>query len=200
MRYFNSDGNESTMCGNGGRCLVAFARSLNIINKETSFNSIDGIHKAVINPDNTISLEMQKVKKVDIVNKNYFLNTGSPHYVTFKENVKDIDVFKRGREIRNSAEFSPEGTNVNFVELFDDNIFVRTFERGVEDETLSCGTGVTASAISASIHLDSDKNSYDIITLGGNLNVSFKKLDKNTYTDIWLTGPATFVFKGEKEI
>jgi len=200
MRYFNSDGNESTMCGNGGRCLVAFAKSLNIIGNETSFNSIDGIHKAVINPDNTISLEMQKVKKVDIVNKNYFLNTGSPHYVTFKENVKDIDVFKRGREIRNSAEFAPDGTNVNFVELINDKLFVRTFERGVEDETLSCGTGVTASAISTSIHLDSVKNSYDIITLGGNLNVSFKKLDKNTYTDIWLTGPATFVFKGEKEI
>jgi diaminopimelate epimerase len=200
MQYFNSDGNEGTMCGNGGRCMVAFAKSLNIIDKETSFNSIDGIHKARINYNNTISLEMQNVNKVDIVNKNYFLNTGSPHYVTFKEKVKEIDVFKRGKEIRNSAEFEPSGTNVNFVEQMDDKLFVRTYERGVEDETYSCGTGVTASAISASVHLDSDKNSYDIVTLGGNLNVSFKKIDKNTFTDIWLTGPATFVFTGEIEI
>jgi len=200
MRYFNSDGNEGTMCGNGGRCLVAFAKHLDIIDDSTGFYSIDGKHLAKVNSDGTISLEMQNVNEINLVNKNYYLNTGSPHYVTFKDNVKDIDVYKRGSEIRNSEEFAPDGTNVNFVEIINDKLFVRTYERGVEDETLSCGTGVTASAISTSIHLNSDKNSYDIITLGGNLNVSFKKLDKNSYTDIWLTGPATFVFKGEIEI
>jgi len=200
MRYFNSDGNEGTMCGNGGRCLVAFAKHLDIIDDSTGFYSIDGKHLAKVNSDGTISLEMQNVNEINLVNKNYYLDTGSPHYVTFKDNVKDIDVYKRGSEIRNSEEFAPDGTNVNFVEIINDKLFVRTYERGVEDETLSCGTGVTASAISTSIHLNSDKNSYDIITLGGNLNVSFKKLDKNSYTDIWLTGPATFVFKGEIEI
>ena len=199
MRYFNSDGNESTMCGNGGRCLVAFANRIGLIPKETRFNSIDGIHKAKINLDNTISLEMQNVTEINIVNKNYFLNTGSPHYVTFRDNIKNIDVFNRGREIRNSAEFSPDGTNVNFVEFVDDKIFVRTYERGVENETLCCGTGVTASAICASLHDKTEKNSYDIITKGGNLNVSFIKIDNRHYKDIWLTGPAIFVFKGEIE-
>lgn len=199
MSYFNSDGNESTMCGNGGRSLVRFANHLGIIKDKTIFNSIDGVHQAVINSNNTISLEMQNVDSVNKVNQNFFLNTGSPHYVTFKEDVKNIDVFKRGKEIRNSSEFSPGGTNVNFVEFIDDKIFVRTYERGVEDETLSCGTGVTASAICASIVQNTDKNSYDIITKGGNLNVSFKKVG-NSFQDIWLTGPAEMVFKGEIKI
>ncbi len=197
MKYFNSDGKESTMCGNGGRCLVALARLLQVIDKETQFVAIDGIHKAIVNSDLTISLEMQNVTKVNKVNNNYFLNTGSPHYVLFKDNIENIDVENRGKEIRYSGEFKPDGTNVNFVEIRNDELYVRTYERGVENETLSCGTGVTASAISASIHSKSDKNSYNIVTKGGNLNVSFKRSDKNTFKDIWLTGPATFVFKGE---
>ena len=200
MKYFNTDGKESTMCGNGGRCLVAFAKSLGLIDKEANFNANDGVHKATVNENNSISLQMQDVNDVKIVNTNYFLNTGSPHYVTFRDDIKNIDVYNRGREIRYSAEFSPEGTNVNFVEFQEDKIFVKTYERGVENETLSCGTGVTASAISASIYSDSDKNSYDIITKGGYLNVSFKKQDSNTFSDVWLTGTATFVFKGEIEI
>lgn len=200
MKYFNANGKESTMCGNGGRCLVAFAKSLSLIDKEADFNAIDGVHKAIVDKNNSISLQMQDVSYVRLVNTNYFLNTGSPHYVTFRDDIKNIDVYNRGREIRYSAEFSPEGTNVNFVEFQDDKLFVRTYERGVENETLSCGTGVTASAISASIYSDSDKNSYDIITKGGYLNVSFKKQDSNTFSDVWLTGPATFVFTGEIDI
>lgn len=200
MKYFNADGKESTMCGNGGRCLVAFAKSISLIDKKTNFNAIDGVHKATVNKNNSISLQMQDVSYIRSVNTNYFLNTGSPHYVTFRDDIKNIDVYNRGREIRYSAEFSPEGTNVNFVEFQDNKLFVRTYERGVENETLSCGTGVTASAISASIYSDSDKNSYDIITKGGYLNVSFKKQDSNTFSDVWLTGPATFVFKGEIDI
>ena len=200
MKYFNADGKESSMCGNGGRCLVAFAKSLSLIDKKTNFNAIDGVHKATVNKNNSISLQMQDVSYIRLVNTNYFLNTGSPHYVTFRDDIKNIDVYNRGREIRYSAEFSPEGTNVNFVEFQDNKLFVRTYERGVENETLSCGTGVTASAISASIYSDSDKNSYDIITKGGYLNVSFKKQDSNIFSDVWLTGPATFVFKGEIDI
>jgi len=199
MKYFNSDGKESTMCGNGGRCLVEFSRKLGIIKNETKFQAIDGEHMAIINKDNTISLRMNDVLNVNLVNSNYYLNTGSPHYVTFKENIDKIDVYNRGREIRYSAEFEPDGTNVNFVEFENDKIFVRTYERGVEDETLSCGTGVTASAISASIHTKSDKNSYDILTKGGKLKVSFRKIAKNKFTDIWLTGPANLVFEGEIE-
>ncbi len=200
MKYFNSDGKESTMCGNGGRCLVRYAYSLNITNKEIQFMAIDGKHKAKVNDNNTISLQMNDVSEINIVNTNFFLNTGSPHYVTFREDINNLDVFNRGREIRYSAEFEPDGTNVNFVEIQNGKIYVRTYERGVENETLSCGTGVTASAICASLYSKSDKNSYDILTKGGNLNVSFKKVDKNNFKDIWLTGPADFVFEGEIEI
>lgn len=199
MRYFNADGNEGSMCGNGGRCLVAFAKKLNMIENTTQFNSTDGIHKAVINSDHTVSLELQDVLSVNRVNQNYYLNTGSPHYVLFTKDVKDIDVYNRGREISYSNNFDPEGTNVNFAELIDDKIFVRTFERGVEDETLSCGTGVTASAIAASVFQNTDKNSYNIVTKGGNLHVSFQK-SNNIFTNVWLSGPAEFVFKGEIDI
>jgi len=200
MRYFNSDGNEGTMCGNGGRCLTAFAKKMGIVTNTAKFNSIDGVHHAKISDNNIISLQMQNVHEIKEVNKNFFLNTGSPHYVLFKENVKEIDVFNRGHEIRYSGEFAPNGTNVNFVEILNDELFVRTYERGVEDETYSCGTGVTASAICASKYLDSDKNSFDIITKGGNLNVSFTKKGINDFSNIWLTGPATFVFEGEINI
>ncbi len=200
MTYFNSDGKESTMCGNGGRCLVAFAKSINLITAKTNFSATDGSHMAVVNDDDSISLQMQDVNDFKIVNTNYYMNTGSPHYVTFRDDISKIDVLSRGREIRNSAEFEPDGTNVNFVEIQGEKLFVRTYERGVEDETLACGTGVTAAALSASFYSDPDKNSYDIITKGGKLKVSFKRQDDNTFNDIWLTGPATFVFEGEIDI
>ena len=170
MKYYNADGKENSMCGNGGRCLVAFAKSLRLIESNTVFKAIDGPHKAILNKNNTISLQMQNVDDIKIVNTNYFLNTGSPHYVTFRDNITTIDVYNRGQEIRNSAEFEPAGTNVNFVEIKDEKLFVRTYERGVENETFSCGTGVTASAISASVYSGSNKDSYDIITKGVELN------------------------------
>ena len=137
MKYYNSDGIESTMCGNGGRCLVSFAKTLGIFSNETNFNAIDGSHKAMVKENNIVSLQMQDVTDIRIVNKNYFINTGSPHYVTFRDEIKKIDVYNRGREIRYSKEFSPDGTNVNFVEYQNNKIFVRTYERGVENETLS---------------------------------------------------------------
>ena len=200
MSYYNSDGNESTMCGNGGRCLVAFAKSIGIVSDSAIFNAIDGVHNAIINSDDSISLKMKDIDDIKFINTNYLLNTGSPHYVIFDQNVSKIDVFKKGSEIRNSKEFAPSGVNVNFVEIINDELFVRTYERGVENETLSCGTGVTASAISAAIKLNTDKNSWKIKTIGGKLSVRFDKINSQSFTDIWLTGPAAFVFKGEIDI
>lgn len=199
MRYFNSDGNESTMCGNGGRCLVAFAQSLAIIDKETTFNTIDGTHKAFMKQKDIVALQMQDVKEVLKMDGHYFVDTGSPHYVIFLQDIKTMDVYTEGKKIRESERFTPEGVNVNFVEMNNEELFVRTYERGVEDETLSCGTGVTAAAICAAKELNTDKNTFEIRTQGGDLQVTFERGSNHKFTNIWLTGPAKFVFKGEYE-
>lgn len=198
MKYFNSDGREGSMCGNGGRCAAAFAIKEGIANKEMTFKATDGIHKALLK-DTLISLKMNDVEGIRFVNNNYFINTGSPHYVIFSDNVESIDVNAKGREIRMSSDFAPAGTNVNFVQIFNNEIFVRTFERGVESETLSCGTGATASAIASVLtgHFDSFKVS--VRTKGGDLAVSFR-IDGKQIKDIWLTGQANFVFEGMIEV
>lgn len=198
MLYFNSDGFESTMCGNGGRCAADFAIRSGIAGKKVIFKAIDGIHEA-ISENNIIKLSMNDVNELRIVSGNYFINTGSPHYVIFNENVAAIDVYNEGKKIRWSKDFPPGGTNVNFAEIKGNSMFVRTFERGVEDETLSCGTGVTASAIAAVFSGHFDTNSVNIITKGGNLKVEFKIKGKKV-TNIWLSGPATFVFEGSIEV
>jgi diaminopimelate epimerase len=198
MLYFNSDGFESTMCGNGGRCAADFAIKSGITGKKLIFRAIDGIHEAIFE-NNIIKLSMNDVNESRIVSGNYFINTGSPHYVIFNENVAAIDVYNEGKKIRWSKEFPPGGTNVNFAQIKDNSMFVRTFERGVEDETLSCGTGVTASAIAAVFSGHFDTNSVNIITKGGNLKVEFKIKGKKV-TNIWLSGPATFVFEGSIEV
>ncbi len=197
MQYFNSDGNEGTMCGNGGRCIVAFAKKLNIITNSSTFLANDGIHKAKISDSNIVELEMQDVKNITKINNGCFLNTGSPHFVIFSENINEINIKIEGTKIRNTDSFKPDGTNVNFVKLNNNKIFVRTYERGVEDETLSCGTGVTASAIATNYSLNSDITLYKIQTLGGNLEVSFDKISKHHYSNIKLKGPAKFIFEGE---
>jgi len=195
MIYFNADGNESTMCGNGGRCIVAFAKKLTIINNKTTFNAIDGIHKATIN-DDIVSLQMKNVDTIQNHNSHLFLNTGSPHHVAFSSDVSSIDVKTKGRNIRNGAPYFEEGTNVNFVEQINNNTFkVRTYERGVEDETLSCGTGVTAVAIAANVAKKTSEKNINIETLGGNLTVSFTN-DNGAFKNVYLTGKATFVFEG----
>ena len=197
MVYFNADGNESTMCGNGGRCLVAFAKFLGIIEDEANFTAIDGPHKATIN-GHEISLQMQNISEIKQLGNSSFLDTGSPHHVVFTKNVTELDVKKEGATIRYSDDYiSSGGTNVNFVDMQEDNTFlVRTYERGVEDETLSCGTGVTAVALAAHASGKANGNTIKLIVPGGELSVSFKK-ENEMYTDVWLTGPAEQVFKGE---
>lgn len=197
MVYYNSDGSESTMCGNGGRCLVAFAFFLDIFEEKCIFSAIDGLHEAEIN-NGIIKLKMIDVETINRDGNDFVLNTGSPHYVQYVNEIEDFNVFENGKNIRNSENYSQEGINVNFVKQLSENqIFVRTYERGVEDETYSCGTGVTASALTFI-----EKNnllSVDIKTLGGNLKVYAEK-EGSTFKNIWLEGPAKQVFKGKIEI
>lgn len=204
MVYYNSDGNVGSMCGNGGRCIVAFAYSLGIVNSKMKFMAFDGVHEAEVVGELSkgnkwdIKLQLADVGNVDSNVGYYFLDTGSPHYVEFVDKVAEIDVVSEGRKTRYSEKFAPGGTNVNFVEKDDDRIFVRTYERGVEQETLSCGTGVTASAIAA--FLETGNSNIRVHTTGGDFNVSFQHLkenEKDVFTNIWLHGPAALVFEGE---
>lgn len=198
MIYYNADGNESSMCGNGGRCLVHFAKYLKIINNEATFEAVDGLHHAFIE-DDIVKLQMQNVDNVQRHEAYVFLDTGSPHHVEFNSNLNQLDVKQEGEKIRYREPYNASGTNVNFVNKITDGIFaVRTYERGVEDETLSCGTGVTAVALAMSYIGETEKNLLTISTQGGDLQVSFQK-DGNGFKDIWLIGPATLVFKGELE-
>ncbi|MDY8138293.1 diaminopimelate epimerase [Aquimarina sp. 2201CG5-10] len=196
MVYFNADGNESSMCGNGGRCLVAFAAFLGIIKDKATFTAIDGKHQAEIK-DDLVYLQMQDVFDIEKFDSHLFLDTGSPHHVEVVERLPEFDVFSEGKRIRNGAPYFETGSNVNFVEKKDGNTFaVRTYERGVEDETLSCGTGVTAVALSMHATQLTDQEEVQIHTPGGELKVSFKKTPQG-YEDVFLIGPAKQVFKGE---
>jgi diaminopimelate epimerase len=199
MVYFNADGNEGSMCGNGGRCLIAFAKKLQIIENESTFDAVDGLHFATIKND-IVSLKMIDVTDISVSKLHSFLNTGSPHHIIFCKNVKNLNVKVVGSEIRFGAPYFEEGTNVNFAEQISNNQFkVRTYERGVEDETLACGTGVTAVAIAAH---KTNKTSSNIIQLeveGGNLEVSFEIIGTG-YKNVFLKGPATFVFEGKISI
>jgi len=233
MVYYNSDGKESTMCGNGGRCMVAFAHSLGLIRNRATFTAIDGEHTAEI-LDQTGPVTKVKLKMADVPLSNYqtakienrkskiVINTGSPHLIVFIENVREIDVVTEGRRLRNDPQFAPDGTNVDFVEVKNDNLFVRTYERGVENETLSCGTGVTAAALAYSrfeaqrhegmdapvishpgsgiqhptSNIQHPTSTIKLETRGGHLTVSFLQ-QEGDFTDIWLEGPAEFVFSGE---
>lgn len=195
MVYFNADGNESTMCGNGGRCLVAFANMLGVIDKETTFEAIDGLHYATISRD-VVSLQMQNVVNIEDKIDAYFLNTGSPHHVAMVPNVLGVDVVTEGRRIRNEV-YGKEGSNVNFVEqLSNDTFRIRTYERGVEDETLSCGTGATAVALAMYDSGLTNSNNVKIKVEGGELQISFENLN-SAYKNVFLIGKANLVFKGE---
>lgn len=196
MKYYNSDGRESSMCGNGGRCLVKFAADMDMIRTTYRFIAIDGEHEASINDDGTVALKMNDVKSIREHHGSYILNTGSPHFVQFSDDVMEEDVFKKGREIRYSRDFEKDGINVNFVEqsATPGSIIVRTYERGVEDETLSCGTGVTAAALVCA-HNENGFNDVRVKTRGGWLSVEYTK-SGDEYSDVWLIGPAVKVFEG----
>ena len=199
MVYYNSDGNESSMCGNGGRCIVAFAKKMKIIGNKTTFDAVDGLHEATIHKG-IVSLGMTDIETLNTYQNHTFIDTGSPHHVEFRKNVDDIDVKVEGAHIRKGAPYFEAGSNVNFATQKDGNSFkVRTYERGVEDETLACGTGVTAVALAAHCNKLTESNKINLEVLGGNLEVSFK-VSKGIYTEVYLTGPAEFVFKGTIEI
>lgn len=194
MVYYNSDGKESSMCGNGGRCITAFAKLLSVIDYKASFLAIDGPHAAIYNTDGSVDLYMKDVAETQHFPDHAILNTGSPHYVLWVDDVEAAPVFDQGRLIRN--QFSAEGINVNFVQKTEQGLIVRTYERGVEDETLSCGTGVTAAAIAASGDQTGDFETR-IKTPGGNLRVTFTKDTPYTAKNIILSGPCVLVFEGQ---
>ncbi|HRD58911.1 MAG TPA: diaminopimelate epimerase [Ferruginibacter sp.] len=200
MIYFNADGKPGSMCGNGGRCLVKFAYDKGIRKFSYRFIASDGPHEAEMDTNGIIRLKMQDVENVEEHLDYAVLNTGSPHYVKYSIDVAEIDVYHQGKSIRNSEPYKKEGINVNFVESTgEDSIYVRTYERGVEEETFSCGTGVTAASL-MSAHNERGFNRVEVKTLGGNLSVEFNKISKDSFQDIWLCGPATFVYKGEIDI
>ena len=194
MIYFNADGKQSSMCGNGGRCIIAFAQMLEMIEDETTFMAIDGEHKGRL-MDDGIYLQMQDVKKIEGVGDGLVLNTGSPHYIEMVDELDYIDVDKQGRKIRNSVPFKKDGINVNFV-LDANELQVRTYERGVEAETLSCGTGVVATAIAMHYANCIEETLVNVKTKGGELTVSFEEFNGG-YRNIWLSGEASMVFAGE---
>ena len=199
MIYYNADGQPSSMCGNGGRCIVAFVRFLGVIDEETEFLAVDGPHYAKISAEgNWVSLQMIDVEHITNDGDAYVLNTGSPHYVTMASDLKNKDVYQEGYDIRNNETYKANGINVNFVEAkADGGYFVRTFERGVEDETYACGTGVTAVALAmAKHHGQSGHINTPIKVLGGDLNIRFD-YDGKKFSEIFLEGPAEQVFVGE---
>lgn len=200
MMYFNADGQIGSMCGNGGRCITRFVFNLGIHKYTYKFLASDGEHESEVDKNNIIRLKMNDVKEIDEHSSYILLNTGSPHLIKFANEVANVDVVETGREIRYSKKFAEEGVNVNFVESTgEDSIYVRTYERGVEDETLSCGTGVTAAAL-VSAHNPLGFNRVDVVTPGGKLSVEFNKINDTQFDNIWLCGPAEFVFSGEIDI
>ena len=201
MVYYNADGQSSSMCGNGGRCIVAFAKFLKVIESETNFLAVDGAHYAKISDaGDWVSLQMIDVETVKKDGKAFVINTGSPHYIHFADAVADKNVFEEGRKIRYNDTYKSEGININFVEPQNDCLFVRTYERGVEDETYACGTGVTAVALANAIkNNQSGLIETPIKVLGGELNIRFN-YDGEKFSSIFLEGPAKMVFEGEVEI
>lgn len=198
MDFYNPDGSKS-FCGNGSRCAVLYAVDNKLIHSDSGvFNAIDGRHEFLVN-GNEVKIHMRDVSEIHQRNSDFILNTGSPHYIVNVNDTESIDLTTDARKIRYSEEFAGQGINVNFVQPFRKGIRMRTYERGVEDETLSCGTGVTAAALSF-VFSKQMKGPLDVTTRGGKLSVEMKKTENGSFTDIWLCGPAMRVFFGEIEI
>jgi diaminopimelate epimerase len=198
MIYYNSDGKEGSMCGNGGRCIVAFAYEIGIQKETYLFTATDGLHEAFFDKNkNEVNLKMTDVDKIQKFTNDWFLDTGSPHAVEIVKNIDSINVAEEGKKLRYDTRFGEAGCNVNFVEINNGNLKIRTFERGVEAETLACGTGAVASAIIAH-RLNSKQHKFSLKALGGNLEVTFENKNNN-YSNIWLKGPVKKVFSGNIE-
>ena len=198
MRYFNADGQEASLCGNGSRCIVDFARRLEIFSTTTHFLAVDGPHEGRITASG-IQVKMQNVSQIIQTANYFFLHTGSPHYVKIVQDAFQTDVCQEGKIIRYSAGFQPEGTNVNFITPTPEYIKIATYERGVENETLACGTGCVAAALTVACLNHDKQNTYTLKAKGGILKVSFEQETDGTFTNIWLEGPAEQVFTGEIE-
>jgi diaminopimelate epimerase len=197
MNFFNPDGSQS-FCGNGSRCAVAFARSLGMVSNHGVFRAIDGIHPFLVN-HHEIAIHMRDVHTLQWNNDACIIHTGSPHYIAISEQPDALDVEREGRAIRYSAPFAAEGINVNFVRYGEAELWMRTYERGVEAETLSCGTGVTAAALSLASRRPHVRKVL-VHTRGGDLSVKLEPTAEGGFHDIWLCGPAQPVFRGEIEI
>lgn len=200
MKYFNANGLEAEMCGNGARSIIGFVKNMGIISDSTSFKAIDGLHSGWIIGKDQYRIKMVDVNAIKKNNQGIFLNTGVPHLVIFSEDPEQIEVVKQGREIRYSMEFAPKGTNVNYANYSDDILRMRTYERGVENETLSCGTGAVAAAIATEYLNNYDKSTYEVLVPGGKLQVSFERTGKEQFRNIYLEGEAKMVFEGIIEL
>jgi diaminopimelate epimerase len=195
MIYFNADGRQSSMCGNGGRCIVSFAVYLGMVITHATFEAIDGVHHAKIYESGLISLQMSNVPNLQMFDGHIYADTGSPHHVQLTDNIDHVDVVTQGRHLRHEL-YGETGANINFVEPHTGATFkVRTYERGVENETLSCGTGVTAVALAMHRTGQTSAHEVSLVTPGGELQVRFEPVE-NGYENIWLTGPAQQVFTG----
>lgn len=196
MHYFNSDGHEAEMCGNGGRSIIGFAKGLGIIQSQTEFWAIDGIHQAWTLGEDQYRIQMVNVKGIKAERDSAFLNTGVPHLVLFTDDPQAVDVVARGRKWRYDPAFAPKGTNVNFINFSGNTVQMRTYERGVEDETLSCGTGAVASAIATEFKQNAGFSEYQVQVPGGRLKVRFHRSGPEEFEQIFLEGEALLVFKG----
>lgn len=196
MLYYNADGKPGSMCGNGGRCMVAFAKELGIIEDATAFMAVDGVHHAKISA-NMVHLAMQDVAEITPNADAFVLNTGSPHYVLFTTDIQQINVPEAGKAIRYNKEFAKEGININFVEEQADGLWVRTYERGVENETLSCGTGVTAAVLAHAFKNNMQQGHIKVTTLGGTLTVNFDQKKEGVFSNIHLQGAVNKVYTGK---
>ena len=196
MSYYNADGKEGSLCGNGSRCAVAFAHKYHVFGKKDEFEAIDGIHKAMVVDESWIEVSMADLTFPEEILDGFFINTGSPHFVKKVKNLRDYLVKEEGISYRYNGSFEPTGTNVNFIEQQDESIAIRTYERGVENETLACGTGITAAAAVIAMQEDGEGDlAYSLEARGGTLKVRMRK-NKEGLTNVWLCGPVQFVFRG----